>query len=320
MRTKLKHFRVRAGLTQAAVAKKVGVTQPNYQRWESGAASVPENKLGKLARALDTNSEALLGRHAPIEATFYDDSAAEDLNYYGEVAIHFRDGGSPLLLSISDGAFQRLHRDLQTNSHFATVESLANQTVILRIGAISDLYFSSEADDTFGPEHHTYEFMPLQMPDPRDWEIVEALEHDIGLDDFADADVERVQKSIMITDAQFDQLVADGLIKPEDLASERRKNEINTEKIFKLASITTYQLSSGVKRDLSVYDEEALYEAFSGLIDFEDQALDEELIRLEVEGSHKIVFINKTSIDFISIPTHKYRAGADEVIGTLLDD
>src|SRR5207249_11400862 len=105
MKTKLKQFRVRAGMTQAKLAKKVGVTQPNYQRWESGSATVPEDKLKKLAKALETTPEALLGRHPPIKARLYDDSAGDDLNYYGEVAVHFCGGGAALLLSISEEAF-----------------------------------------------------------------------------------------------------------------------------------------------------------------------------------------------------------------------
>ena len=40
-------------------------------------------------------------------------------------------------------------------------------------------YFSSEAYDDYGPEHDTYaDHVSLQMPDPRDWEIVEALAAD----------------------------------------------------------------------------------------------------------------------------------------------
>src|SRR5258708_7660454 len=62
MKTKLKQYRVRAGMTQAKLAKKVGVTQPNYQRWESGSAPVPEEKLNKLAKVLETSPEALLAR------------------------------------------------------------------------------------------------------------------------------------------------------------------------------------------------------------------------------------------------------------------
>ena len=111
-------------MTQAKLAEKVGVTQPNYQRWESGSAPIPEEKLKKLAKVLKTSPEAVLGRHPPKEARFYDDSAGDDLNYYGEVAIHFCGGGAPLLLSISEEAFSSLHHDLQLNPAFVTVKSL----------------------------------------------------------------------------------------------------------------------------------------------------------------------------------------------------
>jgi hypothetical protein len=114
------------------------------------------------------------------------------------------------VLSISEKAFSGLHDDLQLNQAFVTVKSLTNQTVAIRTKAIADLYFSSEAYDTYGPEHDTYtNHASLQMPDSRDWEIVEALEHDIDPEDFDRADVQRVQRMIMITDEPYAQLVAD---------------------------------------------------------------------------------------------------------------
>jgi transcriptional regulator with XRE-family HTH domain len=321
MKNKLKQFRVRAGMTQAKLARKVGVTQPNYQRWESGSAPIPEEKLKKLAKAIETSPEALLGRHPPIEARFYDNSAGEDLNYYGEVAIHFCGGGAPLLLSISEEAFSSLHHDLQLNSAFVTVKSLANQTVAIRTKAIGDLYFSSEAYDTYGPEHDTYtDHASLQMPDPRDWEIVEALQHESGPEDFDPADVQRVQRAIMITDEQYAQLVADGDIKPEDLENERKKNEAETDRIFKLASITTYQLSTGQQRDVYVDSDENLYNAFYQLVEFEEGEPADDMILLQAEGSHRIAFVNKGALDYVSIPTHKYEAGSIEASAALLED
>ena len=321
MKTKLKQFRVRAGMTQAKLAKKVGVTQPNYQRWESGSAPIPEDKLKKLAKVLKTTPEALLGRHPPIEARFYDDSAGDDVNYYGEVAIHFCGGGVPLLLSISEKAFSGLHDDLQLNQAFVTVKSLTNQTVAIRTKAIADLYFSSEAHDTYGPEHDAYtDHVLLQMPDSRDWEIVEALEHDIDPEDFDRADVQRVQRMIMITDEQYAQLVADGDIKPEDLENERKKNQEETDRIFKLASTTTYQLSTGQRRDVYVDNDEDLYNAFYELIEFDGGEPADDMIRLPAEGRHRILFINKGALDYVSIPTHQYEAGRVEVAAANLED
>ncbi len=114
---------------------------------------------------------------------------------------------------------------MQGEAAFVTVESLANQTVAIRTKAISDLYFSSEAYDTYGPEHGNYRnHIDLQIPDPRDWEIIECLAS--GGDDiegFDPADVERVRNMVMITDKQYEALVADGRIKPEDLEGERAR-------------------------------------------------------------------------------------------------
>lgn len=320
MRNKLKHLRVGAGMTQATLAKKIGVSQPNYQRWESGSAPIPDDKLRKLANFLKTTPAAILGRHPPIEASFYDDSVGEDLNYYGEVAIHFQGGGTPLLLSISEGAFGRLHRDLQREAEFVTLESLANQTVIIRINAISDLYFSSEAYDDYGPEHETYkDHIKIQMPDPRDWEIVEALQCG-DVEDFDKNDVERVRKRIMITDEEYKKLVADGIIKPEDLDKEREKNQAKTDKIFDIAIMTTYQLSTGQKRKVYIDQEDEIFKAFFTLTDFGEDDVTDDLIHILAEGRDRVIFINKNTLDYIVIPSHRYLQGRTELDAEYLDD
>jgi transcriptional regulator with XRE-family HTH domain len=317
MRTKLKRFRVDAGLTQAKVADAVGVSQPNYQRWEAGSAPIPDDKLRKLAKVLKTTPEVILGRHPPVEAGFYDDSVGEDLNYYGEVSIQFCGSGAPLLLSISDGAYRRLYRDLQRDVAFVTVQSLVNQTVVIRTGAIADLYFSSEAYDYCGPEGAVFRQYPdhidIQMPDARDWEIVEALAADgVGLEDFDPADVERVTKRVMITDEQYEQLVADGRIKPEDLEKEREKNQKQTDRIFAAASRTIYQLSAGERRSVYVDGTEELFGAFYHLIELDEVEPTDGMILLRAEGWHRTILINKGALDYVSIPTHQYIDGKTE--------
>lgn len=320
MKPKLKQFRVGAGMTQAQVATKVGVTQPNYHRWEAGSAPIPEAKLKKLAKALKTTPEAILGKHPPIETSLYDDSVSDELSYYGEVSIHFCGSGAPLLLSISEEAFSRLHRDLQSEVAFVTVESLANQTVAIRTAAVSDVYFSSESFDDYGPEHETYaNHNQLQMPDARDWEIVECLATDeVGIEDFDPADVQRVRERIMITDEQYEKLVSEGAIKSEDLQSERTKNQAKTNLILKLSSRTTYQLSTGQQRNVYVDGSLELYNAFYELIDFDGGELND-CIRLEAEGRHRIIFINKNALDYVTIPTHQYQEGRVEANAEDLD-
>jgi transcriptional regulator with XRE-family HTH domain len=317
---KLKQFRVSAGLTQADLAKAAGVSQPSYQRWETGNTQIPDAKLKKLARVLKTNAEALMGRHPPIKAGFYDDSIDANLNYYGEVAVHFNGGGSPLLLSISDGAFSQLHGDMQRNLKFVTVRSLANQTVVVRTQAISDLYFSSEAYDDYGPEHDNYvEHVEIQMPDPRDWEIVDALACDgVGLDEFSSEDVRRVTEQVMITDEQYEELVAEGKIKLDDLESERARNEKETDKIFSLATQTTYQLSTGQRRSAHVFGED-LFNALYELTDF-DGEIDDGMIHLSISGWHRTAFISKNAFDYIMFPTHRFLEGRTEVEAKELEE
>jgi hypothetical protein len=193
--------------------------------------------------------------------------------------------------------------------------------VAIRTKAIADLYFSSEAYDTYGPEHDTYtDHISLQMPDSRDWEIVEALEHEIGLDDFDPADVQRVQQMIMITDEQYAQLIANGNIKPEELDDERKKNQEEPDRIFKLASTTAYQLSNGRRRELYVDDDETLYNAFFELIEFEGGEPADDMILIPAEGRHRTAFINKDALDYVSMPTHKYEAGSVEAAASNLAD
>jgi transcriptional regulator with XRE-family HTH domain len=319
---KLKQHRVYAGLTQAKLAKAVGVSQPNYQRWESGAAPVPEDKLEKLAKALGVSTDALMGRHPPVEAGFYDDSVGDDLNYYGEVAVHFRSGGRPLLLSISDGEFVRLHQNLQNNPAFVTVCSLANQTSIIRTQAIADLYFSSETCDDFGPEHGAYDdFVRIQMPDPRDWEIVDALARDdhLFLEEFTPEDVRRVSERIMITDEQYEALVAERKIKPEDLEREKKENQKETDRIFDLATKTTYQLSSGQLRSIDSIDPEMLFDAFYEFVDF-DRGVNDGLLCLSIEEWHRTVFINMNALDYIMLPTHSLEQGRIESTARIIDE
>lgn len=322
MALKIKQCRVKAGLTQAKLAKAVGVSQPNYQRWESGVASIPEDKLKKLSKVLGIEADVLMGTHKPIDVRLYDKSVGEDLNYYGEVAIHFRGGGKPVLLAISDGAYARLYRDLQLNPNFVTVEDLADQTLIIRVQAIADLYFSSEAYDDYGPEHGHYEdYVDLQMPDLRDWEIVEALASDgVGLEDFSSEDVQRVSGRVMITDEQYEQLVADGLIERKDLEMEKAKNQDETDKIFDLATRVAYQLSSGKLRSAYVEDsDEELFSAFEPFLEGHGDDLDDDLIRLPIAGWHRTAFINPQAIDFVRLPTHILDRGRTDVEAKLLD-
>lgn len=312
---RLKYFRVMNAETQTQAAKAAGVTQPTYQRWETGKAEIPKSYLAKLAKHFKTTELELLGRHPPKEAAFYNDEAPLDLQYYGECAVHFYGGGEPLVLSLSEATHAQAYRELQTNKRFIVVKDLGNRTVAIRRKAISEFYFSSEAYDTYGPDHDDYKLAtPVQMPDTRDWAIVEALrdEGDVGDDytsDFSKDDVERVRSQIMITDEQFDELVAKGTIKPEDLATEKAARAADTDEIMALSHTVTVQFSTGKRRDIPYVDCN-LFECIEPLIDihYPYSGSDEDephMIRLPYEGYHRTAFFNPDVLDYISFPTHK---------------
>jgi hypothetical protein len=188
----------------------------------------------------------------------------------------------------------------------------------------ADLYFSSEAYDYCGPEDKIFQDYPdhiaIRMPDARDWEIVEALASEgVGLEDFNPADVRRVTERIMITDEQCRKLVDDGRIKPEDLEREREKNQKETDLIFATALRVTYQLSSGQKRSVNVDEPEDLFCAFYPLTDIDGGDPAEEMILLSAEGRHRTIFINKSALDYIVIPTHRYEEGRTEIDAQDLD-
>ncbi|XSC46402.1 helix-turn-helix domain-containing protein [Bradyrhizobium sp. RDT10] len=314
MVNRLKYHRVQNAKTQVEAAKAAGVTQPTYQRWEAGRAEVPKDALAKLAKYFKATPAELLGTHPPVEAAFYDDNAPLDLQYYGEIAVHFKSGSDPLVLSISEGARSSAYSQLHENRRFITFKDLGNRSVAIRREAISEFYFSSEAYDWYGPkeEHDKYKLgTPIQMPDTRDWDIIEAIyDEEIGAGDFTSdypqEQVERVRKAVMITDEQWDKLVADGRVKQEDLETERAARAADTAEILALAHTVTIQLSNGKRREIEYIDCN-LFECWERFEDEHYPYSDPEpgLIRLPYEGYHRTVFLNPEALDYVSLPTHK---------------
>jgi hypothetical protein len=186
--------------------------------------------------------------------------------------------------------------------------------VAIRREAISEFYFSSEAYDWYGPEeeHDNYKLgTPIQMPDTRDWDIIEAIYgEEIGAGDSTSdhpkEQVERVRGAVMITDEQWDKLVADGRVKPQELETEKAARAADTADILALAHIVTIQLSNGKRREIEYVDCN-LFECWERFEDEHYPYSDPEpgLIRLPYEGYHQTVLLNPEALDYVSFPTHK---------------
>lgn len=312
-RTVLKKLRLRVGMTQKQVADAMGISQPNYQRWEAGTSPTPSTKVKKLAQILQTSVEKIQGKPEPFDILGVDKSIKDSRKYFGEVAIHF--GGKGLLLPISEEARSILHRQLQSGAYFISVESLDNRLVFIRSTAIKDIYISSEAFDTFGPE--TYESHQGVRPDDEYWRVVENMEDpDFLVDELDQSFINKVLSEVILTDEELDELVISGDVKPEDREEIRKDANEKTEEFFQRATCICWQLSSGAFRCESAYENKKIFEAFNS-IELDDS---EEFIYLPIEGYHRTIFIRKSEIDYIWAPKHKFNDGQLEAHEEELDD
>lgn len=306
----LKKFRIAADLTQAQLAAKLGVSQPNYQRWETGASPIPEDRLPKLAKLLKTTSETILGRRLiealPSPFPAGDTPATE--HYYGEVAIHFQ-YGKPLLLSISMDALDRLHAQLghlgsREGDSFITVKSLCNQTAVIRAKAIADIYFTfndmNEELGGFGPDADDYEYEGVHLPDPRDWHIIDLFSAEMSPDQIIkeghdQAAVERIGRLLW-----GGERIPGASIVPEGLEAQ------HAERLRDFATQTVYQLSNGKRRSVKI-NESTFVDPIASLV--EDPAIDDEVVRLvPTDAFERSIFINLRALDYMTVPTHAFEA------------
>lgn len=67
LKDNIKKARLEAGLTQLEVAKKLGVAQAQYARWENGGRNPKDETVEKLAEIFNTSFETLKGRDDGLE-------------------------------------------------------------------------------------------------------------------------------------------------------------------------------------------------------------------------------------------------------------
>ena len=67
LKNNIKKARLDAGLTQLEVAKKLGVAQAQYARWENGGRNPKDETVEKLADIFETSFDILKGRDDGLE-------------------------------------------------------------------------------------------------------------------------------------------------------------------------------------------------------------------------------------------------------------
>lgn len=308
----LKRLRLKAGMTQKEVADAMGVSQPNYQRWESGSAAIPETKQKKLARVLSTSVDEVLGKPPVFDLFGVDPDIQDDRTYFGEVAIHFNKG-APILLPVTEEMRSSLLNQLHGSSTFIVAESMDNRQLFIRRAAVVDVYFSSEAYDTYGPDGQEYPDHLGLLPDNDFWRIVEFQESpDLLGDEIEQGRIDEVLSQICLTEERLDKLIADGHVRPEDRESVMTESAGKSAELVDRATNVCWQFSSGQTRREYASESKMLYEVFSPITSDGDDDLLDHTIYLPLEGYHRTIVITASALDYISIPRHKFHEGLIE--------
>lgn len=201
---------------------------------------------------------------------------------------------------------------------FVKVESLDNRMIFVRRDAVSDIFFSSEAYDDYGPEVDRYDEVLGIFPDDDFWRVAEAFDYLSDVEDEFDPEfLADAKAKLMLTDAELDELIANGSVKPEDRQKVRAEVEERTEKFIALARNVTWQMGS-CRREALAPDGRQLFERFGWLE--EDPDAHERPLFLITEGYHRTIVINPNALDYICIPAHKLREGEIEEAEAELKD
>lgn len=346
----LKGLRAKLGLSQAEVARRLGVSQPNYQRWESGAAAVPAPKLEKLAEVLHSTVDVVSGeaRYAVVSPAII---GGQD-GYWGEVTVHFRSSTPAIIASISEAEYRRLARDLLNQDlAFLQVVGLCNETYLIRREAISDAYLSDEAVDTVSPaENESGEFLPIPLVDDRLWDvlsryeqqydewrlpradIVEALSYfmtpeeiasevAISMDDEPDAEIASATGSIVESFGKdlFRRLGIATANVDDSVSQEER--DLRRRFLLSRSCYTVLQLTRGAQRQLILHDTDDLagnYQMLCGLPERECGLL---VMRPDDD---QVGVIYSDALDYVRFPQHYLRRAVSgnelNLYGELDDD
>lgn len=245
----LKGLRAKLGLSQAEVAKRVGVSQPNYQRWESGAAPVPASKLKKLAKVLHSTEEVVSGRarYAIVSPAIL---GVQD-GYWGEATVHFRSGTPAIVASISASEYRRLAKELLNDDlAFLEIVGLCNETYLVRRQAISDVYLSDEAVDTVSPaEEECEEFLPIPLVDDRLWDVLSRYERQCEEWRLPRADVAEALSYFMRPEEVAAELAAGWPDKSDVGVTEAAGVEAFTHDLFRKLGIATSNVDGSVEEE-----------------------------------------------------------------------
>jgi hypothetical protein len=294
--------------------------------------------MKKLAKVLKMTLEEIKGQPKPEAPQprkaeeLDDDEEAEEgesQEHWGEIAIHFA-VGPPLLMSISKTEYSRVWRSVQSDEgKFLVVTSLANQTVLVRRKAVTDLCFAHEAAGGYGPEeefdehgHFSKRYGDTGAHISRDWSsnikgywpIVEDLATDQVCRDTVEAKYgaqayAKLEEHFDYSEEHIDVLIAAGNIPAEKRAEALEHGKKIWTEAENLATESRWQLSATGK--VRSYELERDCFRWLSWTQYGDGDPYLEVIFLEGHDAQTFV-LNPDAIDYLTIPTHALEEELEE--------
>lgn len=305
-RSPLKRCRLAVGKTQAEVASEIGVAQPTYQRWESGKTAFPKSKTKRLAKILLCSEDELFGKPKPFDLYGIDDQIDGDRTYFGELAVHFLPPGKPLLVPISEKERLRVGQQIEGNSRFIQIDSLDNRTIFVRSEAICDLYLSSDAYDTYGPDEYD-DYLGV-YPDGEFWKIVENIDClDMIEDDHEQSAIDNALDHVICGTDELDEQLSKGEITVAQRKEIEDRHRADMERFRTRATSVVWQPTGRLPRSMYFDEDEVLYDTFSLFELFLEEG--ENFVYLSGEGYHRSAFVNLSHVDYVSLPSHRFDEG-----------
>lgn len=315
----LRRARKTLKLTQVQLAEQVGVNQATLARWETGKAAIPDEKASLLSALLGVPISAVDSRSslvAPKSPDQDDERRANDgHHYFGEVAIHFKSGGRPLMVSVDEAARSRIYAQFDERSMpTLAFETLDNRTVYVRKSAISDLHLSGDAVSAFGPEHERYgeAVRGIASTDEHGFADPEADDDSDPVDALAGQPLRfprEFWRAVSCHDLENST--------PSEIrdAVERTLGSENARTYELLATYMFWQVESAQRRGMLCSDGADLSD---GLLVLELGSVeDREMLHLccgDAGGYHHSVMVNFNALEYLTVPTHmledSYRAAA----------
>ncbi|MFK4705894.1 transcriptional regulator with XRE-family HTH domain [Roseateles asaccharophilus] len=305
----LRRARKALKLTQTALADMVGTTQGTLARWEAGKAPIPDDKAELLTTILGAPIQPTKPRIEPVENEADEGDGSE---YFGEVAIHFRSGGRPLVVSINEGARSRIYAQLDSQiTSVLGFETTDNRSVYVRLAAISDLHFCSDDTSTVGPEEGSYGAPVRGISSTNELDLTDPEDDD---DDPVDALLRRPIDQPAefwrgIPMLEYD----DGQVDVNVKAAVEAALESKFQKTYLLLSqYMFWQVEGSKRRGMRCNDDaelsDSLFALELGNVESDHRL---QLVCGEDGGYHHSVIINFAALEYLTVPTHLLDASSD---------